>query len=251
MNSESSCTACFHGARSRDAACAGPSIPNPDNASRRRLSETLVALGPLRVVRRQHERLEAQLGQMGRERQRSLNASTAGRRVVHGHEEHSHVREDDSVAGSQRMSRHETAATKPSTRTRNCDHSDGRSPLNGVCGKCKPKAGDPGYAVGLPARQPGSLQAEREVIGASSPPGHAAACAHRDEEDGLEEEDADCERCRGEIAPPSPPAWTRSLPRPTGSRGARSRPPEKDRRRWGVEARGHRDMLRRQRCRAV
>ena len=54
--------------------------------------QLVVAMHPLRVVRREHVRLDPQLGQMGRELQRPLHAAAARGREVERHDEHLHRR---------------------------------------------------------------------------------------------------------------------------------------------------------------
>ena len=53
-------------------------------------AQLLVAVEPLRVVGREHVRLDPERGQMGRQLERPLNAATAGRRPVHRHQENFH-----------------------------------------------------------------------------------------------------------------------------------------------------------------
>jgi hypothetical protein len=52
--------------------------------------QLLVAVEPLRVVRREHVRLYPERREMGRGLQRALNAAPACRREIHGHEEDFH-----------------------------------------------------------------------------------------------------------------------------------------------------------------
>src|SRR5581483_4961772 len=57
-------------------------VPDAMDPRERRRLQLVVAVDPLRVVRREHVRLDAELGQVGRELERSLYSSATGGREV-------------------------------------------------------------------------------------------------------------------------------------------------------------------------
>ena len=68
-----------------------PEVAGPVHPGERRRLQLVVAMNPLRVVRREHVRLDPEARQVSGELQRPLHAAASRRREVHGHEEDLHA----------------------------------------------------------------------------------------------------------------------------------------------------------------
>ena len=70
-----------------------PEVSRAVDPRLRRNAQLGVRVHPLRVVRREHVRLDAERGKVLRELERALHTATAGGREVHRHEQHLHGKE--------------------------------------------------------------------------------------------------------------------------------------------------------------